>query len=435
MFMKTKAAYDDQNQTYKKQKLSNLLDINFAPDPEDTDFSVENFINNVLIDKKTEYQFWYWLGTYFSLQQELLMLEICEELLKKENNPQIIIKIRSFLAGILLFSEHESIKNTQKGLHYLETIPEEAIGFSIHGVYLSKLGGMDNIEKSHGYDIKAREKGCLMANYNWGMKYFYGEYVEKDIQKSMEYFEKDLENLSSLFMLGKYYYNIDNEQKAFTYLKQAAELGHIEALYYLGRCYEEGIGVSENMTTAVDCFEKAALKKHRHSMYSAGMCCIELKDYEKSFEYFEMILKQNPLDFPALFERGKLYHTKDFVNRNFEKGLADIDASAKGGYVPALTYMGTTYIRRKNFTKARNYLEKIPGHAPQAWIYLGYIHEFGDKDTPVDMLKALKYYRKAQLDINNYKTLLEQMGNERSNKPYVNNFKQEPYPLILANFF
>ena len=46
--------------------------------------------------------------------------------------------------------------------------------------------------------------------------------------------------------------------KAVKWFREAAENGHPGAQYYLGRCYEEGLGVGRNTTTGNDWYKRAA---------------------------------------------------------------------------------------------------------------------------------------------------------------------------------
>lgn len=46
-------------------------------------------------------------------------------------------------------------------------------------------------------------------------------------------------------------YGSSTAQNAFAYFTQAAEAGDITRQYWLGYCYENGIGTAKNMTKAV----------------------------------------------------------------------------------------------------------------------------------------------------------------------------------------
>ena len=62
-------------------------------------------------------------------------------------------------------------------------------------------------------------------------------------------------------------------QKAVELWTEAAELGSIEALFYLALAYDEGNGAQQDMAKAIHFYEKAAMKGHVESRYNLG--CIE----------------------------------------------------------------------------------------------------------------------------------------------------------------
>ncbi len=61
-------------------------------------------------------------------------------------------------------------------------------------LYLDGLGTEVNGEKGIQLLLSASSKGETAADYSLGCVYFYGEFVEKDIQKAKEYFEKAASN-------------------------------------------------------------------------------------------------------------------------------------------------------------------------------------------------------------------------------------------------
>src|SRR5258708_37229843 len=49
-----------------------------------------------------------------------------------------------------------------------------------------------------------------------------------------------------------------DRKKAFEYWNRAAHLGHVLAQFYLGTCYDRGIGTSRNLKLAKKWYEKTA---------------------------------------------------------------------------------------------------------------------------------------------------------------------------------
>ena len=65
-------------------------------------------------------------------------------------------------------------------------------------------------------------------------------------------------------------------QRAVELYTEAAELGSIDALLYLGDRYRLGEGVQENKAKAAEYYEKAAMQGHVESRHNLG--CIEVNN-------------------------------------------------------------------------------------------------------------------------------------------------------------
>jgi uncharacterized membrane protein YhaH (DUF805 family) len=67
--------------------------------------------------------------------------------------------------------------------------------------------------------------------------------------------------------LGKFLLDGDKEAKleGIKWLEKAADQGNADAIYELGRCYELGNGVSENESTAMDLYRRAAECGHKEA--------------------------------------------------------------------------------------------------------------------------------------------------------------------------
>jgi hypothetical protein len=83
-------------------------------------------------------------------------------------------------------------------------------------------------------------------------------------------------------------------KKAFKEFSKASEANNPDGLFYLGRCYELGIGVKTDCNTAVKLFKKAAdlnskmAKLRLSDYYKIGACGIN-KDINKSNKLIEEI--------------------------------------------------------------------------------------------------------------------------------------------------
>ncbi len=76
-----------------------------------------------------------------------------------------------------------------------------------------------------------------------------GEFVEKDLEKSAEYFTKAAEK--------------DAWDIALIKLEKLAEQGVVNALYGLSKCYENGWGCEKDLELAKDYYQKAEIAKQQ----------------------------------------------------------------------------------------------------------------------------------------------------------------------------
>ncbi len=74
------------------------------------------------------------------------------------------------------------------------------------------------------------------------------------------------------YSMGKEAYDKENYSEAFKYLKKAAEQGHAEAQYLLGKCYFNGQGVTEDRIEAGKWTRKAAEQGYVDAQYLLGEC-------------------------------------------------------------------------------------------------------------------------------------------------------------------
>lgn len=95
--------------------------------------------------------------------------------------------------------------------------------------------------------------------------YFFGHGVAENPVKAEAWLERGAELGFALnqYELGKQYYDgsasmPQNKNKAFFYFLKVAEQGHAGAQYYLGRCYEKGEEVNEDMIMALCWYRESA---------------------------------------------------------------------------------------------------------------------------------------------------------------------------------
>lgn len=86
-------------------------------------------------------------------------------------------------------------------------------------------------------------------------------------------------NPHSLFGIALHYTYVDiKPDLAFLYYRQAALGGSIPAIYYLGSCYESGLGVTKNYRTAYQCYTVAMNYGHYSAYQKIGFLLLQQSD-------------------------------------------------------------------------------------------------------------------------------------------------------------
>lgn len=100
--------------------------------------------------------------------------------------------------------------------------------------------------------LEAHRQGLGSASYALGSWYFHGRQVDKDIKRSVKYWEigSDRQNIESIKELAKYYENEEfcsqNMSKVLGLYIRAALLGDAPSMYEVGRIFYYGIGVNQD---------------------------------------------------------------------------------------------------------------------------------------------------------------------------------------------
>ena len=156
--------------------------------------------------------------------------------------------------------------------------------FSILCTYLF-AGSYDNgIESYKQSKYKKAMESFLIASNNddnramlvIGIMYANGDGVQKDKEKSFEWFKKaaNTGNLHAFNKLGNIYATEEDYAKAFKWFKKAADVGDSKAAYNLGYFYTGGLGVKMDLEKALSWYEKAAISGNIDAQLNLGFMYI-----------------------------------------------------------------------------------------------------------------------------------------------------------------
>ena len=188
---------------------------------------------------------------------------------------------------------------------------------------------------------------------------------------------------------GKAAYNIRKYDEAAMSFSLSSEQGNAEAMYRLGKCYWDGIGVEWNVEKAISYFRNAE---------KAG--------------YF--------IDPETQYEVGRRFFDGNGVGQDRTEAVKWYRKSAEQGYGEAQYALGMCFFEgrgvRQDYSEAVKWYRKATeqGHAeakgrlrtaemfmdayndrPEAQFELAQAYENGDGDVERDLPEALKWYRRA----------------------------------------
>lgn len=190
-----------------------------------------------------------------------------------------------------------------------------------------------------------------------------------------------------------------NDEEAVRLCMTAAENGNPDAQYELGRCYENGRGISQSLADAAAWFAKAADKKHALAQYRLAQCYetgrgVTLDLMKATDLYWEMYDSDSKMRRTAVRKISEYYETGIYFRWLCET------AESGNALAPAAMYeLGFLYLRGfgapRDFDKAILHFQKAAkADNTDALCRLGLCYEFGD-GVKKDLEQAVSWYRKA----------------------------------------
>lgn len=167
--------------------------------------------------------------------------------------------------------------------------------------------------------------------------------------------------------------------EAVYWYRKAAESGSTEAEAALGRCYELGRGVPQDVQEAVRLFQSAAKKGDKHGQYNLGSCFADGKgvipDPLEASKWFRQAAEQGCEE--ALFEIGKRYERGEGVPQNFNEADRWLRKAAEcEEYPEAQRYLALRFTRE--------------GNLEEAWAYFRLAAEEGKDQSAQEELNRLR---------------------------------------------
>jgi len=197
-------------------------------------------------------------------------------------------------------------------------------------------GGSKDYNLAREYFKLAAKQGDTNAQYMLGYMLYYGEGGDKNIIeardmlelaasqnniKAINLLEVILEDADTLFILGNDLYDDNNMLPAKKKFKLAAEKGHTDAQYKLGRMLYYGEGGEKNDDQAKNMFSLAAAQDNVDAMYMLGWMLYNGEGGEKNDDQAKKLFKSaaDKGNKEAMFMLGFMLYNGEGGERNIDQ--------------------------------------------------------------------------------------------------------------------
>lgn len=239
------------------------------------------------------------------------------------------------------------------------------------------------------------------------------EYIENDaVDRGLPYLKQAAE-LGLLEAQGMYLGTLlelsEDSDKDYTkeikkcveWIRAAAINGNPEGQGMLGEIYSGGLGVPENQETAVKWYRKAAMQGNDGAQYYLGECYYLGKGVAENdaeaVKWFQKAANQEHAG--AQYYLGECYYLGRGVVQNDAKAVKWFQKAAEQGNADAQTQLGHCYFYGngvlKDERKAASFYQKAAnqGHAKAQYL-LGDCYQFG-RGIEKDFRKSIEWYKES----------------------------------------
>jgi TPR repeat protein/tRNA A-37 threonylcarbamoyl transferase component Bud32 len=145
------------------------------------------------------------------------------------------------------------------------------------GLLLARHHNGTDDAKAFQYLKEAADGGDAYAKYCVAECYYYGKLVPADENKALTYLQEAaaLRNPPAIDLLGSYYRKIHNYESAIAYYQQAIAMQYSRSMANLGVMYLLGEGVNKDVPRAVNLFKLAADRNDEVGLYLYGTALTE----------------------------------------------------------------------------------------------------------------------------------------------------------------
>lgn len=202
-----------------------------------------------------------------------------------------------------------------------------------------------NYDKAYKILQPLAASGNSDAQKMLGIMYDYGQGVEKDKQKALQWYLKSARQGQPAvqYQVGSKYFRGDGVQQDYAeaaeWWEQAANGGQVDAQFNLGLMYFRGLSVEQDDARAAELFRKAAEQGHAQAQYSLAVMYAfgrgVDKDYARALQWFGKAAEQGVAQ--AQYNLGVFYENGYGVPRDTDEAARWYERAASQGLADAET--------------------------------------------------------------------------------------------------
>jgi len=211
------------------------------------------------------------------------------------------------------------------------------------------------LEDAVSFYERAASENFPEALTKLGYMHEQGIHYVKDAKKAMEYYEKaaNLGDALALNYVGLYLYKEQKYKNAVELFKKSKDLGCTRGANNLGLCYEQGLGVEQDLEFAIKCYKESAEKKYPQAMFNLGYLFLRKAKTTESVEEFEecaywlrAAISEDATMAEPYFYLGFLFEKGLGVNYDLRVALGYYKEAGNRGYVPGIVKCGEILYER-----------------------------------------------------------------------------------------
>lgn len=241
-------------------------------------------------------------------------------------------------------------------------------------------------------------------------------FMEKEeIQEAVNLYRQAMQgDTETQVALAEFYRSIGRDEWAFAWYEKAADAGNLDALYWVGNYYFDGVVVDKDEGKAFACYEEAAWEGHPDAMNNYADMHFRgeyvEKDVKRGFELFSIAAERGVPE--SMYTVGYMYTNGIGVEKNLEMARHWIERSALSGDSYAANHLGQEAFEQDKGEEAYRWFQMAADRQDAVGLFnLGFCHVSGI-GTSIDIKKAKRLYQQAALlgDVE-AKERLKELGN------------------------